>query len=291
MFSYLIKHEKTISKIILITALGVFLFSLLSYGFDNFYPNILPRQFVPDSLLSTIDAAFALILIYELFALTLGTRGPFISFIHREFEIISLIVLRDVFKQLDQLSATFNHQLLVELAVVAAGSILLYFFVELLERVSNNLLSGPIKEERLTEKSWLLAVKSLSQLLLIVYFIGIVAYEGIGWLIGVPTLGYGTNFLILVFSGLIIYNILTLFIVLISATTYETLFEHSALVLASSVVLISLPRDPLVSVPMIIGALLFVIATVFLHGYANGNSFGSLARESRNKRRDSESAP
>src|SRR3990167_2167444 len=66
----------------------------------------------------------------------------FVSFVHREFEIISLIVLRDVFKQLDNLSVHVTNELLLDLVVISVGSLILYFLVEVLERIKQQIVTG-----------------------------------------------------------------------------------------------------------------------------------------------------
>lgn len=105
---------------------------------------------------------------------------------------------------------------------------------------------------------------------LFIFFTGLVAYEAVGWLVGVPSAGFNAAFLELTFSALIVFNVVLLFLTLFSTEGYETLFEHSALVLASLTVLIAISKDPIIAVPLIIAALLFVIVTLLLHGFARG---------------------
>lgn len=272
MFNFFLSREKQITKYLLWSAFVVFVLSMISYGVNTFFATPLPERFVPTSLFAAITPAISVLLVYELFALTLGTRGSFVSFIHREFEIISLIVLRDVFKQLDNLSAHVTNQLLLELVIVAVGSLVLYFLVEVLERIKQQIVSGKLEQAHFSESKVMRAIDHVVEAGLLLYFVAIVIYEGVGWILGIQGLGFSTQFLELVFAGLVVYNIVNLFMVLIVSHTYETLFEHSALVLASSIVFITLSEPPYISVPMVIGALSFVVITLFLHGFTRGES-------------------
>lgn len=272
MFNFFLKHEKTITNSLLWLALVVFIVSIVSFVLGTVFNVPLPGRFVPASLFAAIAPAISVLLVYELFALTLGTRGSFVSFVHREFEIISLIVLRDVFKQLDNLSVNVTNELLVDLVVISVGSLILYFLVEVLERIKQQIVTGNLDQSQVGTSKLMIGISHVVETLLLIYFLAIVLYEGIGWLLGVSGLGFSTQFLELVFAGLVVYNIVNLFMVLIVSHTYETLFEHSALVLASSVVFITLSEPPHISVPMVVGALVFVVITLFLHGFTRGET-------------------
>ncbi len=280
LFSYIESKEARVKKVLLASALLVFISSVLVYGLSFLFPDLpIPKQLVPPTLLTAITPALSVLLVYELFLLTLATHGPFIMFVRREFEVISLIVLRDLFKILDNLAADTTQQLLTEVVVVMVGSIVLYFFVEVLERIERNFVGGELKQNLPGQNQILHFLKSILETGVLIFFAGLVAYEGIGSLVGMEAAGYGPTFLHIVFSALIIYNVIMLFITLLATDSYEVLFEHSALVLASIIVLIALEKDQVVGVPMIIGALLFVICTMFLHGFARGESLSRLFRK------------
>jgi hypothetical protein len=285
MFNFFLKHEKFITQCLLWLAFGVFVAALVSFGINFILPGIIPERFVPTSLFAAISPAIAVLLVYELFVLTLGTRGSFVNFIHREFEIISLIILRDVFKQLDSLSRGVSPQLLTDLAIIAIGSLVLYLLVEVLERVKQQIVSGKLDQAHVSQDKLINRMAQVVETGLLIYFIAIVIYEGVGWLLGIQGLGFSTQFLELVFMALVAYNIINLFMTLIVSHTYETLFEHSALVLASSVVFITLSEPPYITVPTVTGALAFVVLTLFLHGFARGESLSwSMSKIKRTKK-------
>lgn len=278
LLDFLKRHEPFITRFLLITAFIVFLLCVFFYLFDMAFPDILPKSIVPASIFSTITPAISVVLLYELFVLTLSAGGSFISFIHREFEIISLIVLRDVFKKLDSLSSGVNTELLTELAIVAIGSLVLYFFVEILERIASNVKTNTEPRPQRSD-NWVSSIKTVFISILLFYFLYMTGYEIVGMLGGHAGFGFDKTFLEYIFKGLVLFNIAMLFVVLIVEHSYETLFEHSALILASSVVLISLSEKPLIAIPMVTIALLFVITTLLLHGFARGESAGLILQK------------
>jgi hypothetical protein len=283
LLDFLKKYEPVITHFLLAMAFLVFLCNVSIYLIDLAFPDILPKSITPASIFSTITPAISVVLLYELFVLTLSAGGSFINFIHREFEIISLIVLRDVFKKLDGLSTGVSSELLAELAIVAFGSLILYFFVEILERIASN-VKVTTKLNPTRSSRWLGSIKTVLISILLFYFLFMTGYEIIGMISGYAGFGFDKIFLEYIFKGLVLFNIAMLFVVLIVEHTYEILFEHSALILASSVVLISLSEKPIIAVPMVITALLFVIATLLLHGFARGESAGLILQKVKDKR-------
>jgi hypothetical protein len=281
MADWIKQHEKRIKQALLLTAAGVFVLGFLLHGVTLVWPGApIPERFIPPSFLAAITPAISVLLVYELLLLTLAVRGPFVVFVRREFEVISLIVLRELFKKMDELSLsdTVTGGLLGDVAIIAAGSIVLYFFVEVLERIERRFVSGALKKEIANDARWLQAVKNGLEVGLLAFFAGLAVYEGAGWTLGVPGTGFDAFFLQAVFLALIFYNVMSLFLTLLATEGYETLFEHSALVLASITVLVALPKQTIVAMPLIIVALLFVIMTLLLHGFARGYSMRGMVR-------------
>jgi len=273
-----------IQQTIIIIALASFFISIAIY-FASFQNLInLPERFTPATFLSCLAVPLSILLVYELFLLVKATAGSFIGFVIVQFEVISLILLRDLFKRIDELQQDYSLTVITDISIVAVGGIILYFLIEVLERISKHFVEGELKEEIPgKEGKRLRQFKMFLELFLLLFLIVVVIYEVIGYFIGIGNTGLNTNFVQIIFSGLIVYSIAQLLLVLIVNTRYETLFEHSAMVLASVVVLASLESPTYVRVPLVIGSLLFVIATLFLHGFARGKRFGSMLEEVQKK--------
>ncbi|MBC7546683.1 hypothetical protein H7171_02960 [Candidatus Saccharibacteria bacterium] len=274
-------QRSKIKLVMLGISLAVFLIGVALYlGSLAFNELPVSARFVPNSVLMAITPALSVLLVYELFVLILSVQDTLVTFIRHLFEVVSLIVIRDMFKSLEQLSSNPDTRLYIEFGVIAIGSLVVYFLVEVLERIENNFISMSLEIKDSPKKSALLAyVKNYLELLLILAFLGLSLYQGIAWLAGVHGTGYNTAFLNIAFSGVIFFNFILLFLSLFATDNYETLFEYSSLVLASAIVLIALPKNPLIYVPLIISALLFVIITMLMHGFARGQSLGSLFRQ------------
>lgn len=274
-------QRSKIKLVMLAISLAVFLIGVTLYlGSLAFDGLPVSARFLPNSVLMAITPALSVLLVYELFVLILSVQDTLVTFIRHLFEVVSLIVIRDMFKSLEQLSSSPDTRLFIEFGVIATGSLVVYFLVEVLERIENNFISMSLEIKDSPKKNALLAyVKNYLELLLLLAFLGLSLYQGIAWLAGVYGTGYNTAFLNIAFSGVIFFNFILLFLSLFATDNYETLFEYSSLVLASAIVLIALPKNPLIYVPLIISALLFVIITMLMHGFARGQSLGSLFRQ------------
>lgn len=272
-----------IRKLLLFLAIGVFAAGLLAYMLSAAWPGLpLPARFVPQTLLGTLLPPFSIILVYELFLLVLSATGSVVTFVRHLFEVVSLILLRDLFKRLDELSASFNSGLLTEIAVVAVGAVALYALIEVLQRLERHFIGGELAEEIPGHEGRQQRVfKDVLELLLLVFFLGLTLYEGLGWLLGWPGTGFNDVFINLAFSGVIIYSVFLLLLVLTTIESYETLFEHSALVLTAVIALVAFEAPIMVQVGMLLASLLFVIVVMLLHGFARGKSLRYLfqARE------------
>jgi hypothetical protein len=278
---YVNNYQHKLKRLLLLMAMAVFVVGLALYILDGMIPQLgIPAQFVPTSILSALIPALSLLLVYELLLLILSVQEPLVPFIRHMFEVVSLIVLRDLFKKLDQLATDASPQLYIEFAVIAIGSILIYFLVEVLQRIEKNFDDQMVSKNKLPKASRpLKGFKDVLEVVLLALFFCLTIYEAVAWLLGVPNAGFNETFLSITFSGIIVFNFLLLFLSLLATDNYEILFEYSALLLASAIVLIAIPMDPIVSMPMILGALLFVLATLFLHGFAHGQRLGALFKQ------------
>ena len=130
------RTQKFIEKIILfLAALGFVihlgLIFLKTQGV--IFPAIYPELF--NDPISAIYTPFSLILIYEIYLLLFYLPRSFTSCVSKQFEIISLIVIRKIFKDIPQMDLSGNwisssHNL--ELIVDLLGFLILFLLIFLL---------------------------------------------------------------------------------------------------------------------------------------------------------------
>ena len=150
------KVQKTIEKIILIlAALGFFihltLIFLKSQGFVVFSP--IHPELLNDPI-SAIYTPFSLILIYEVYLLLFYLPRSFTSCVSKQFEIISLIVIRKIFKDIPQMDLTnnwfsSNHNL--ELMTDLLGFLFLFLLIFLFNKSKQRLPKKSVEDSRLIQ--------------------------------------------------------------------------------------------------------------------------------------------
>ena len=150
------KIQKVIEKIILtLAALGFFihlaLIFLKAQGFVIFSP-IYPELL--NDPISAIYTPFSLILIYEVYLLLFYLPRSFTSCVSKQFEIISLIVIRKIFKDIPQMDLTDNwfsssHNL--ELMTDLLGFLFLFLLIFLFNQSKQRLPKKPVEDPRLIQ--------------------------------------------------------------------------------------------------------------------------------------------
>ena len=116
--------------------------------FSPIYPELL------NDPISAIYTPFSLILIYEVYLLLFYLPRSFTSCVSKQFEIISLIVIRKIFKDIPQMDLTDNwfsssHNL--ELMTDLLGFLFLFFLIFLFNKSKQRLPKKPIEDPRLIQ--------------------------------------------------------------------------------------------------------------------------------------------
>lgn len=153
---FAVNVQKAIEKIILILAgigflIHLGLIFLKAQGiiiFSPLYPELL------NDPISAIYTPFSLILVYEIYLLLFHLPRSFTSCVSKQFEIISLIVIRKIFKDIPQMDLTENwicstHNL--ELMIDLLGFLTLFLLIFLFNRSKQRLPKHPVKNPRLIQ--------------------------------------------------------------------------------------------------------------------------------------------
>jgi hypothetical protein len=126
-------------SLIFLKAQGVLLFS-------SQYPELL------NDPISAIYTPFSLILVYEIYLLLFYLPRSFTSCVSKQFEIISLIVIRKIFKDIPQMNlsgAWYYDTHNLELAVDLLGFLLLFLLIFLFNLSKQRLPKRPVKDPSL----------------------------------------------------------------------------------------------------------------------------------------------
>jgi len=119
--------------------------------------------------IAAIYTPFSLILVYEVYLLLFYLPRSFTSCVSKQFEIISLIVIRKIFKdipQMDLMGDWMASQHNLELLIDLTGFLLLFLMIFLFNKGKMRLSKRPVEDPRL--KRFISSKKIVSLILLLV---------------------------------------------------------------------------------------------------------------------------
>lgn len=117
-----------------------FLSHLLLIGLRNTFPGLTYLQPLSANYLSALYTPFSIILVYEVYLLILALPLSFTNSVRKQYEIISLIIIRNVFKDIsmfddfEQLAE--QTDVIIRIASDLGSGLLLFFLVGVFHQVS-----------------------------------------------------------------------------------------------------------------------------------------------------------
>ena len=213
-----------------------------------------------------IEMAFSILLLSEIFELIFILTHSVADSVGKQFEIVSLILLRNSFKELGHLPLSINWDEdtligLLPLIADAFGAVIIFLLTVLFYRAQRHVQITKNNEERNT---FFLQKKLIASVLLLI-FIALLIYMSITFLV------HGTlhNIFTSYYTALIFSDILILIISLRYSNLYIHLFRYSSFALATVIIRISLSAPKYFNVVLSIGAGLFVLLVSYIYNYLN----------------------
>ena len=275
------KTEKIILRIALVSFfIHLAIIYLMKFGFLDFPPNI-------ELLKSPISAAytpFSFILIYEVYLLIYYLQKSFTTYITKQYEIITLIIIRKLFKDLASLELTENWFEIkgdLQFTYDLIASLLLFYLIYLFQKNEKrkNILQGTIKPviEKFVEKKKLIAI-----ILLPLFFI-MAVYTLINWSAEVslatdklPSLESINNlFFDEFFTVLILVDVVLLLISFFYTDKFHKIIRNSGFVISTILIRMSFGVSGLISTVLIVVAVLFGLAIITIHNKYELNTLSS----------------
>ena len=236
------------------------------------------RQLVPEpfashfslSHLAAIEQAFNLLLGLEVVSLILSLSHSVTKSVGKQFEILSLILLRDTFKEFSH----FGEPLvwaeiapsLESIVASAVGALLIFVVLGFFYKAQR---SHPLSADEKVRSHFILAKKMIA-LLLLCSFAGICVVDLWGYFaFGRPENAFASFYTLLVFS-----DVLVVLISLRYSTQYEVSFRNSGYAVATVLIRLALIA------PATLGAVIGVGTTLFALGISLAyNAFASTPEE------------
>jgi hypothetical protein len=273
------KTKEKSERVILWIALVSFIIHLLIIGLIHF--NIITIN-EPSNLLKNPIAAiytpFSFVLVYEVYLLIYYLPRSISTYISKQYEIIALIIIRRLFKDLSDLSFSsnwFNIKNDLQFTYDLLASVLLFYLIYLFH-VQRTRVYRTIKNSEshflsiskfITAKKWI--ASALVPILLV-----IAIYSFLNWSIGIfqPIEGNAISFKNInniffeqFFSILIVADVILLLFSFFHTDEFHKVIRNSGFIISTILIRISFSVSGIINNILIVSAVLFGLSMLFIH--------------------------
>ncbi|MEL6654828.1 MAG: hypothetical protein AAFP77_11230 [Bacteroidota bacterium] len=230
------------------------------------------------SPLSAVYTPFSIILLYEVYLLIFYLPKSTTDYINKQYEIITLIVIRRLFKDLAnvELSADwFKIKSDLEFTYDLAAAALLFFLIFVFNRLNDKRLEyRPVNKAPSQRSLRFVRTKTLIALLLAPTFLIMASYSFYVWLrdhvfeISAVVEGLkdvNSVFFDEFFTVLILVDILLLLASFLYTNRFYTIMRNSGFILSTILLRLSFTVDSLISVLLSVTAVVIGIVFLYLH--------------------------
>ena len=265
------KVLKTVEKYILYLASIGFIIHLLiiflkNYGFvdlDHIDSKLLTNP------ISALYTPFSFILIYEAYLLIFYIPRSFTTAIGKQFEIISLIVIRKIFGDIPLVnlqSNWFDNQYNLQLIYDLVGIIVIFFLIYLFRKAKDNLPKKPVSEKL----DRFIASKKLLSITLIPILVTICVLSFYNWIstsLITNTFDQDLNYLFFneFFTLLIVVDVFILLISFQYTERYSQLIRNTGFIISTILLRLSFSAVGLSSILLIISGILFGLLILVIY--------------------------
>ena len=264
------KSQKSFEKYILLLATGGFIIHLIliylnKYGYISFDFN---NTLLLDPI-SALYTPFSFILVYEAYLLIFYLPNSFTVTVVKEYEIISLILIRKIFKDFPLVNLDvpfFSDENNVQLLYDLSGILVVFFLIFLFKTTAGR--PKTVKPDTRLKK--FISQKKFISLLLVPTLLSLAAWSFYSWF-NSAVLGNGAsqdiNYLFFVdfFTILILVDVFILLISFRYTERYSQLIRNTGFIISTILLRLSFAATGLVSVVLIASGVLFglIILAIF----------------------------
>ena len=264
------KSQKSFEKYILLLATGGFIIHLIliylnKYGYISFDFN---NTLLLDPI-SALYTPFSFILVYEAYLLIFYLPNSFTVTVVKEYEIISLILIRKIFKDFPLVNLDvpfFSDENNVQLLYDLSGILVVFFLIFLFKTTAGR--PKTFKPDARLKK--FISQKKFISLILVPTLLSLAGWSFYSWF-NSAVLGNGTiqdiNYLFFVdfFTILILVDVFILLISFRYTERYSQLIRNTGFIISTILLRLSFAATGLVSVVLIASGVLFglIILAIF----------------------------
>ncbi len=270
------KHRS--ERIILTLAIASYLIHLMLIFSSNIGWIPSGSKFLSNPI-SAIYTPFSFILVYEVYLLIFYLPKSTSFYIGKQYEIITLIVIRRIFKDLGDLELVndwFQNENDLRFTIDAVTSLLLFFLIYLFYHkiLRKGYVQGEGKEIGVQQGGQFILLKKVIALLLVPILLALALFSFAGWFqLGIEKgfadanlLAYMNNiFFDEFFTILIIVDVLILLASFYYSDRFHTIIRNSGFVLSTILIKVSFSVTGILNNLLILGSVLFGLLILFIH--------------------------
>ena len=269
------KPRGKIEKIILKVALISFFIHLAAIYFlkFNFIETPLNSEFLKNPI-SAIYTPFSFILVYEVYLLIYYLPKSFTTYITKQYEIITLIIIRKLFKDLSSLELSTNWFEIkgdLQFTYDLVASLLLFYLIYLFQKKGKQKAVQQKDAIPIIEK--FVKKKRLFAVILVPLFFVMALYTFINWFAGIsmslneiPTFESINNlFFDKFFTVLILVDVVLLLVSFFYTNQFHKIIRNSGFIISTILIRMSFGVTGLISTILIVVAVLFGLAIITTH--------------------------
>jgi len=250
---------------------------LMKFGFIDFPSN---SELLKNPI-SAVYTPFSFILIYEVYLLIYYLPKSFTTYITKQYEIITLIIIRKLFKDLSALELSTNWFEIkgdLQFTYDLVASLLLFYLIFLFQKQGNQKAVQETSSKPIIER--FVKKKKLIAIILVPLFFVMALYTLIDWSTGIsissnklPTFESINNlFFDQFFTVLILIDVVLLLISFFYTDKFHKIIRNSGFVISTILIRMSFGVSGLISTILIVSAVLFGLAIITIHNKYEKNT-------------------
>jgi len=224
--------------------------------------------------ISAVYTPFSFILIYEVYLLIYYLPRSFTTYITKQYEIITLIIIRKLFKDLSALELStdwFEIKGDLQFTYDLLASLLMFYLIYLFQRQGKRKTIPNLKLEPIIQG--FIAKKKIIAVILLPLFFAMSIYTLVAWgsefsqsFNSLPTFENVNNlFFDQFFTVLILVDVVLLLISFFYTDQFHKIIRNSGFVISTILIRMSFGVSGLISTVLIIVAILFGLAIITIH--------------------------
>ena len=266
-----LKTEKIILKVALVSFfIHLAIIYLMKFDFLNFSSN----SELFNNPISAIYTPFSFILVYEVYLLIYYLPKSFTTYITKQYEIITLIIIRNLFKDLSALELTENWFEIkgdLQFTYDLIASLLLFYLIFLFQKQGKIKLIQEVNIKPFIQK--FVNKKKLIAVILVPLFFFMAIYTLIDWTAGISLVSndllnlqsINNVFFDKFFTVLILVDVILLLLSFFYTDQFHKIIRNSGFIISTILIRMSFSVDGLISTILIVVAVLFGLAIIRIH--------------------------